>query len=352
MTRTLSILSQGSPIPTPLRTKLLYINRILSMESSSLVSIIVPVYNGIDYIRPCLSSIEEQDYPHKQLILVDDGSTDGSSDFLEEYAALRPWVQVIHQNNTGVSVARNSGLKEARGAYIIFHDCDDIMLPSMISSLFQALETTPNADLAAVGFLRCSSGETDEYPVLYDGRKDRDLPNHQALRYLNTEVWGKIYRSEVIKSNNLTFRTDMTHGEDQDFVARYLMLSRKVSLVHLYLMKYMVHTGSATDELGKGMLPEKIYIDQFTLWTKIAKDMPSNWSRLEKKMFGESLVRRQFSTWRWMNETLRANQSPLSRKLARIFWHNVFTMVRYMPIYAVTKAAISSLKRYGLRKLI
>lgn len=322
------------------------------MESSPLVSIIVPVYNGLDYIQPCLSSIEEQDYPRKQLILVDDGSTDGSSDYLEEYATSRPWVHVIHQENTGVSVARNSGLKKARGEYIIFHDSDDIMLPSMISSLLQALETTPNADLSAVGFLRCSSEGTDEYPVLYDGRKDRDLPNYQALRYLNTEVWGKLYRSEIIRSNNLTFQTDMTHGEDQEFVTRYLMLSRKVSLVHLFLMKYMVHAGSATDKLGKGILPEKNYIDQFTLWTKIAKEMPAHWSRLEKKMFGESLVRRQFSTWRWLNETLKANQSPMSRKLARIFWLNVFSMMRYMPIYAVTKATVSSLKRYGFRKLI
>ena len=95
------------------------------MKQSPLISIIVPVYNVEDYIRPCLDSILAQTYTNFEAILVDDGSKDGSGSVCDEYAEKDSRFIVVHKENGGVSSARNKGLEIAKGEYIAFVDSDD-----------------------------------------------------------------------------------------------------------------------------------------------------------------------------------------------------------------------------------
>ena len=112
------------------------------------VSLIIPVYNTEkQYLQKCLESAIAQTYSNMEIILVDDGSTDGSADLVDEFAGKDHRVLVIHQQNGGESNARNTGLRAACGDYIAFMDCDDFIEPQMYEQLVQALEEN-DADMA------------------------------------------------------------------------------------------------------------------------------------------------------------------------------------------------------------
>lgn len=108
-------------------------------DSPPLVSIIIPVYNVVDYVEECVSSILAQTYKNIEMILVDDGSTDGSAEICDEYAKSDSRITVIHKENGGLSDARNVGLDHASGAYISFIDSDDVVSEIFIEALYSAL---------------------------------------------------------------------------------------------------------------------------------------------------------------------------------------------------------------------
>lgn len=93
--------------------------------SYPLVSVIIPVYQAENFVTECIRSVQAQNYPELEIILVDDGSTDCSGQMCEESAAADPRIRVLHQNNKGSGAARNAGIKEATGKYLLFLDADD-----------------------------------------------------------------------------------------------------------------------------------------------------------------------------------------------------------------------------------
>lgn len=116
------------------------------------VSIIVPVYNPGPYLHACIDSALGQTYRNIELILVDDGSTDGSSAVIDHYAASDSRVTTLRQSNRGLSAARNAGLDIAQGDFITFLDADDILYPRFIELLTEQLNA--GADIAACDFTR------------------------------------------------------------------------------------------------------------------------------------------------------------------------------------------------------
>lgn len=121
-------------------------------EQKPIVSVIVPVYNVKKYLGRCIDSILEQTYPNLEIILVDDGSTDGSGQICDQYhQAHSDVIQVIHQQNGGQSDARNAGIRSATGQYICFVDSDDYISPVMIHTLYEDIHTN-QAQIARIDF--------------------------------------------------------------------------------------------------------------------------------------------------------------------------------------------------------
>ena len=113
------------------------------------ISVIVPIYNVERYLPACLESIVQQFIEDYEAILVNDGSTDSSGVICDEYAAKHPQFRVIHQENQGVASARNRGVSEARGEYILFLDSDDFLVPNSMSGL---LDLANKNELDVLGF--------------------------------------------------------------------------------------------------------------------------------------------------------------------------------------------------------
>ena len=127
-----------------------------------MISLIVPVYNGERFLRACADSILNQSMREIEVIFVDDGSTDGSREILKEYARKDARVRVIAQENRGVSAARNRGIGEAKGEYLWFFDCDDVMHEGAAQAMLDCAQKT-GADLTAAGYcyLHEESGKTE-----------------------------------------------------------------------------------------------------------------------------------------------------------------------------------------------
>ena len=193
------------------------------------MSIVVPVYNSTKYLDRCINSVLSQTLREVELILVDDGSTDNSGDLCDSWALADDRVRVIHQHNRGVSAARNRGLVESVGDYIMFLDSDDALSVNTCAQVLEYAETNA-ADCVIFGFLQ-------ETGTVWAPEFERVYPNLDAFKadfvaWLNTELLSssvnKLYRRECIVT---MFPEDMSFGEDLVFSLNYIKQCRRICFV-------------------------------------------------------------------------------------------------------------------------
>ena len=193
------------------------------------ISVIVPVYNAAGDLLRCVDSVLRQEDVSLELLLVDDGSMDGSGALCDQYAAADPRVKVLHRPNGGVSSARNAGLREASGALVMFVDSDDYMLPGMCRLMTYRMASV-GADLVICGTTEPNGGLwAPERDASYASRTDFDRDFEYWLR---TELlgppWNKLYRQSLI---NHFFPEDVSFGEDLIFNLAYLSGAQRIEIV-------------------------------------------------------------------------------------------------------------------------
>ena len=193
------------------------------------VTVIVPVYNGEAFLRPCVDSILRQTYENLEVILVDDGSTDGSGAICDGYARQDSRVRVFHQENGGVSSARNLGLREATGEYIVFVDADDHVSQSYVSNLMDM----PEADYAAAGcFAQDCRGNWSHWKTEPLDISQEQLRQNPALldRVPTGTVWARRYKMSIIREQGIRFAEYMHRGEDTLFNLNYLLYCDRIAV--------------------------------------------------------------------------------------------------------------------------
>lgn len=206
------------------------------------VSIIIPIYNLENYLKDCLESVLCQTYANIEVILIDDGSRDNSLQICREYSLVDKRVKVLSQKNHGVSYARNRGIEEAKGEYLLFVDGDDCIEPFYVERYLSAAEQN-KADIVIGGitFLMLD-GEVKEKRLVSLGKFEKELWNIVCLD--ETGLFGyvsnKLYRTELLKKNKIFFNEAMYVQEDLDFALSAYGVGKKFYLIDFcgYIYRY------------------------------------------------------------------------------------------------------------------
>ena len=206
---------------------------------SPLVSVIIPVYNVEKYIFECLDSVLAQDYENLEVVVVDDGSTDGTGEICDEFSLLNKRVKVFHQKNggPGPSSARNLGLLKARGEFVTFVDSDDFVKRNYVSKMVQAMK--PDVDIVISGY----NNIVPEKKVLSGKEATEKLLISQEN--LEIVVWGKLYRKNVLEG--ILYPVGEKY-EDSLTAYKVLVRVRKVSYLAESLYEYRERKGSIMNE--------------------------------------------------------------------------------------------------------
>ena len=235
-------------------------------------TIILPVYNKIKYLPTTLPSLLSQTYRDFELIAVDDGSTDGSGDFLDRLAKTDSRVKVIRQPNAGVSAARNAALDRASGDYVVFADADDTVCPDWLEVLAKEAETS-GADIVVSGFFSTDSNgkalDTVLPPEEGNITGKEFLGNfyaHQSNHGLPGFGHGKIVRRDLIEKNNIRFTPGLKLAEDLDFFVRLYDKAETVRTVRYAGYNYLQGAENST---GGSSAYQVDYLSQVKIWLGI-----------------------------------------------------------------------------------
>lgn len=223
--------------------------------TTSLVTVIVPVYNVEPYLRKCVQSVLDQTYPHIQVLLVNDGSTDGGGEICDAFAAADPRVSVISQPNSGLGSARNAGISRAAGAYLLFLDGDDFLQPNTIRHCIQEAEKS-GAEVVIFGFThigargKVRSQSVPRKPVT---RCHASRRTEEAL-LASTSALAKLFSTDLVNRTNVQFPPRAWY-EDLRTIPKYLANARFITYLsepdYCYLERPSSIMRNATAPMGR-----------------------------------------------------------------------------------------------------
>lgn len=213
------------------------------MKHQPLVSVVVPVWNGAKYIEACMESILRQDVEDMEILVVDDGSTDGTWDILTRLAAQDRRIHAIRQENAGASVARNTALDHCQGRYVRFVDADD-MLPEGSMAALLASAQAHDSDLVLAAYTEVLAGSRSLRCL---NNTDEAVGQAEFLRRLERlansfyygVLWNKLFRGDIIREKQPRFTPGLHWGEDFVFVMDYLAHCTRFSYITTPVYDYI-----------------------------------------------------------------------------------------------------------------
>ena len=221
------------------------------------VSVIMPVYNADSYLRPALESALDQTLTDIEIICVDDGSTDTSLEIMKEYQDRDGRVRIITETNAGPALARNNGIRRARGEYIAFLDADDFLEPTFLEVLYN-LAKRDELDIAIADYdiynsrkARFESATPPDHSEIFDEGKVTSKNEYPDFILSSTTgaAWNKIFRRSFIEEKGLVFLQDVRIYEDVYFVTSAMSLAERVAKAHKVLMHHRIHSEQARTKL-------------------------------------------------------------------------------------------------------
>ena len=241
------------------------------------LSIIVPVYKVEPFLCECIESIQRQTMEDYELIIIDDGSPDLSGEIADSYAQKDERIKVIHKENEGVSIARNTGLNIATGEYVIFIDSDDYIEPNFVKEFVTLMDET-NAD---VGMSRDCFNEWKQSDTA-TGKPTFQVSGEKALkmlyaRQLGVAVWNKIYRRSFLAQNDILFEPELWFAEGMTFNVRCFIDARKLVVKDIMGYHQRYNVNSAVRDF---------YIDNYRCGLRAMDKQRSMW---EKEPYGKAV---------------------------------------------------------------
>jgi len=208
-------------------------------------SIIIPVYNAEKFLSRCIESVLNQTFNNFELILINDGSTDNSGKVCDKYALQDNRIKIFHQKNSGVSAARNLGLENVQGEWVLFIDADDWVESNCLEIINNKIQFT-EADLYRFGLRRLNDEK-----IRYVGCPPNTVKDNKSfIKSKNYRPTGCTYafKNSIIKEWNFRFPIELKRAEDQTFLLKYISKIRNVVLINKILYNYWDHPDSTVNQ--------------------------------------------------------------------------------------------------------
>ena len=286
-----------------------------------LVSVIVPVYNVLPWLREALDSLVGQTYSPLDIILVDDGSTDGSGAVCDEYAQERPeLIRVFHQENRGLSGARNTGLDRMKGEIVAFLDPDDAFHPDMIRKTAEAMQRH-RAEIVFCGYAeyRTGKGMNEARPKRVEAHEGEEkLSAQEALAYLaerriNQAVWNKLYTRKIWET--LRFPEGRVY-EDVSTTYRAIAQAETTAIIPDVLVMHRTRPGSITQTQSLQYVKDWMTAtDEYEAF--IRENVPALFDEQQLRKRGESRLLGLISHWTQIPASERKAAEPLRQAILR-----------------------------------
>lgn len=247
---------------------------------SNLFSVIIPVYNVKPFLQRCLDSVWKQSYHDFEVVIVDDGSTDGSGRICDQYAERYSQCKVIHQENKGLAAARNTGLQYASGKYILFVDSDDYIEKEMLTKAYYYME---EQGYDTFSFAMRRVNEQGEYlfeMAFIDGIGSYSLHDRKNflltlfLQYkLGWEACIYVYRRDLIERKGIRFVENMKYAEDMPFTFEYMLYAKNAIKIPDMLYNYTRRDASITQMISVEQMVDGIFKGVFeVMWLKVKEE--------------------------------------------------------------------------------
>lgn len=223
-------------------------------------SVIIPVYNAEGTLRRCLDSLVGQQFSDYELLLINDGSTDDSDAICREYANTYSCVRYFAKENGGVSSARNLGLEQAEGEYILFVDSDDYVSQDYFALLSHTLESNA-VDLLMFGYRNFGGASTEWDTGVFCEETESGVAKRISFavcQYLFSSLLSKAFKRQIIERNNIRFSNDLAIGEDQAFIFTYAMHIRSIGSIENHLYNVDVSDGNSLSRKARPYLTEHL----------------------------------------------------------------------------------------------
>lgn len=218
----------------------------IDRNMSTVVSIIMPVYNAGKYLSTTLESVKNQTFQDYELIVVNDGSTDDSLEILYENKKKIPQLRIINQENSGVSATRNKGIQEAKGAYICFLDADDYLHPQFLEVLYEQTKKCL-ADIVVCDYVpfygTCvfsALEKTCSYKVL-DGLYGQKIFDYMMDMGIGTSMCNKMIRKSLLVDNHILLNPQTSYGEDMFFCWKAVLVAQNIIYIQEKLYGYRMN---------------------------------------------------------------------------------------------------------------
>ena len=324
------------------------------------ISIIVPVYNSSLFLKRCLSSIEMQTFKNFEVIIVDDGSTDGSAQIIDLYSEKKSQFHVFHNSNHGVSFSRNFGIEHSNGNLICFVDSDDYLDATFLEKMYKQIK---NNDIVFCRFDIVSANAIDRF---FETKLIHLLKNPSNIELMIVEnyfykdknviftdrVFGSCCRSlfykEIISKNNLCFKNDVKLGEDLLFMMEYLKFVKHSGFVDEYLYHYQNNENSAVKKYASN------YIKNFYINRISTLKYELSFFKMKKDVFYSkylcNYIKMLFNFAFVINE-IKINPNHSSAELKKIKQRD-YKMYLDFSIFKIRKITVLSFKRIALLILI
>lgn len=273
------------------------------------VSIIIPVYNTEEYLAACFESVRGQSFKDFEVLLVDDGSTDGSGLICDEFVRKDERFTVFHKENGGVSAARNLGLEKARGEWVYFVDSDDEILPGGLQTLVNCI--SDDVDIVLGGYERHDEDGENVYRVgdrvitLLDKEESLSSLYEGHGKYYDYLTYGciRLLRHSVIQEQKLRFNTGLRNKEDTLFLTQYICRSNGITrFTTSPVYKYNRRSNSAMGKARNGF--DHHFVDSLYALIEMKKDIAQFYSPFSDIVYiaEEGIWRRYRTILEWLDK--------------------------------------------------